>query len=154
MIHVKFEMFLDRSDFIRRLDRKRQRVFFRLGGWCMKKMRNSMKNPPKKESTRKRHRQQGVPPYKHSGLLKERIYFGIQDDTLIVGPEKMNVARNTKPLNGLASIPQLLNEGGDVMQELSNGVMQRRTYAPRPFTAPVQQAGERKYVEFLEREGL
>lgn len=47
MVNVKQSMFLDRSKVFKALDRKRQVVLLRTGGYTRKIMRNSMKRAPK-----------------------------------------------------------------------------------------------------------
>lgn len=145
MLSVNTSMFLDRSKVFKALDRKRQVVLLRTGGYTRTIMRNSMKRAKKGPGGGSKP---GQPPRYRIGTLRNKIAFGFdpRTESVVVGTE--NFRTKTKPAGGKTTA-ELINEGGTARITTPAGVT-RASYAPRPFTPPAEAAGAVFFNDLIE----
>ena len=158
--HVDFSMFVDREGVIRRVERKKLRVLSRTGAYGRTVVKSKLKKRPiksrwtkagKKTRQAKLHSSPGEAPFRQTGLLHDRVFFGVDNDTdsVVVGPQYVKT-KGAGDLLGKASVPQLLEEGGAERLQMPGGKFVTAQYEPRPFIEPSRPAVEDKFAEFIE----
>jgi hypothetical protein len=112
--------FFDRKVVIDAMDKATRAALSKAGAFIRTRARTSMRR-------RKGISGPGQPPSVHTGLLKDRLFFGYDPSnrSVVVGPERI----------GKADAPPLLEFGGSTTRR---GKPAR--YRPRPFMAPALDA--------------
>ena len=91
----------------------------------------------------------GLPPRRGPlDLLRKHIYYSYDpaSESVVIAPL---VFAKQPPLIGAASVPELLEFGGQEMFH-AKGQVWTGTYAPRPFVRPVMPLAQRKMAEEIE----
>ena len=119
------ELFLDRAEVTRRLDKGTLKAFRVIGGRVRLTARNSIRTAPKK--SRKTGRRA---PYNRTGRLKKFIFFSVDPatDSLVVGPVKLE--GKTTAAEG---VPALIEYGG-IAQDPKTG--ESVEHDPFPYMTP------------------
>lgn len=126
-IEVK-QLWFDSPRVIRAVDKAKRRVLSRAGAWIRNFARYSMRRAPKKGP---KHSRPGKPPFVHTGLLKNFLFFSWDptSKTVVVGPEKL----------GAGEAPRTLEYGGPVRAKRwrrGKRVVVAGFVKPRPYMAP------------------
>lgn len=107
---IKFkaqEWFFDRPKVLAALDKGKVRAMSKIGAFVMRGARKLTNRSGGKGSSRP-----GEPPRKHTGVLRDRIFFAYDKDeqAVVIGPEKV----------GTGEAPAILEYGGErVIEEYS-----------------------------------
>lgn len=95
----------------------------------------------------------GNPPYSHTGLLRQHIYFDADRvaGAVLVGPAKLNNVRQFQ-----APPPQVLEEGGVIKgQFVRSSSPSARRYetriAPRPYMRPAFEKSQKRLKDFWQQ---
>lgn len=125
-MHATLKGFIDRKGIGDALDKKERTVLARAGGYARTTMSRGMRR--KKGSAI-----QGGYPNAHVGDLRKRIFFNYRRDQgdVIVGPEGFGSQPDWLP-SGIATVPQLLNEGATVRRVIKNRPV-TQVYGAFPF---------------------
>lgn len=150
------------AEYLKAHERKTKVVLFKLGAYVRTTMRNSMKKKPfggKPSSPNK------PPKYLKTGApnVRDGISFTVEAKrkTVVIGPDQFDRRRKSdrgaKQRRAGQTIPQILNEGGDVLIPRLVGtqlVHDVATIKPRPFVSPAHEKGMEKFLELLQTEKL
>ena len=143
--------FLDRQEVVKSIGKANRRAMSKVGAFIRRRARSSLRR-------RKRPSMPGQPPSVHSrskvATLKNILFaYDPQNETLVVGPVRLNQSSLLGPQLGSATVPQVLEFGDTVkIREVRvgnnwrSGVRRVRPgqprrvraakYAPRPFMGP------------------
>lgn len=151
VVNVRLKLY--KRQVIRAVRRKRSKVLYKLGGYCSKSMKRSMRyregpSPPGRPPHAHRHEHAGF-----SAALRRLIRFDVNkvDGSVIIGP--MRFGQVSQP-SGMP-VPQLLDQGGPVLSYLpESGVSTIASIAPRPYTSPIYTDGGKRFNELLEEVSL
>ena len=101
MVDITFDMFFDRENVKRHVKDGTKSFLSKAGAFARRTMKGIIR-------AGKKPAKPGTPPKSHTGLFKEKIYFGFDESTqsVVVGPSFFK--KQSPP------VPQLLNEGGSV----------------------------------------
>ncbi len=110
-------MFFDRSAVIRATGRATRRVLSRFGAFVRTRAKQSIRTKDGVSAP-------GKPPYSHTGLLRNFIFFAYDAHTqsVVIGPAKLNNRSNA---------PEVLEHGG-----IANIPHKRLYIEPRPYMEP------------------
>jgi hypothetical protein len=117
--------FFDRQKVINATDRATRSVLSRFGAFVRTRARTSMRK-------RKGVSAPGSPPHAHVGLIRKLLFFVYEPErkTVVIGPTLINTARKNP------TVPELLEEGGEVVIERRDGTRERAKYRARPYMGP------------------
>jgi len=147
-------MFLDRPKVLKRVDKKKIVVLRKTGTFTRQDVKKLLGKKGKKKKRRKKGQTQsqagveivssepGEPPRKITGLLRDKVFFGLDTttDTVVIGPQKLGGSRVT----------EILEFGGRERVALPGGEKVLANYAARPYLGPSQPGAIEKMREFLE----
>jgi hypothetical protein len=145
------QFFLDRQEVTKRIGKANRRAMSKVGAYVRRRARSSLRR-------RKRPSEPGQPPSVHSrnkvATLKNILFaYDPGNETLVVGPVRLNLSKVLGPQLGTATVPQVLEFGETVkvrevrvgkswrsgMRRVRSGQPVRvrsAKYAPRPFMGP------------------
>ncbi len=154
------QFFLDRQEVVDRIGKANRRAMSKVGAFIRRRARSSLRR-------RKRPSLPGQPPSVHSrsnvATLKNILFaYDPGNETLVVGPVRLNQSSLFGPQLGTATVPQILEFGDTVKirevrvgKSWRTGVRRVRPgqprrvraarYAPRPFMGPALDA-ERDHI--------
>jgi|SRR5699024_8409833 len=117
------DLFFDRAKVLAEIDRQTAKVLSRFGGFVRKTARRSIRR-------RKKVSEPGQPPSAHSDEIKNILYYYDRfRQSIIIGP----VGLNSSPYGGV-TVPQLLEEGGDVTTQFWLGKKTKKRGKPAEIT--------------------
>ncbi len=130
MIDVKFSMFFDRPNVIKRIKDGTKSTMSKAGAFIRQRAKSSIR-------PRKRIAKPGEPPSSHEGTLKRLIFFGYDSstDSVVIGPK---LSKGGKP-----TIPHLLEFGGSTKSWRNGKTAKYRAF---PFMAPALEAEQQKFA--------
>jgi hypothetical protein len=145
-LNVAKSRFFDRKAIQRELGKVELRAFRHYGGLVRKVARNSIRRPPKTKRSRvptagtffgQVRSKPGNPPFSHTGLLREHIFFAYDKArrSVVIGPAKLSGHANTAP--------HALEYGGP--SRSSSGVIVN--IRPRPYMGPAAVEGDKQLPE-------
>lgn len=117
--------FFDRPKVIAAVDRATRQVLSKFGAFVRRSARSSIR--PRKRITSP----PGQPPFSHTGLLRNRIFFGYD-------PTQSSVVIGPTPLNARSEAPALLEYGGTTTLP-RKGRHVRARFRGRPYMGPAFQ---------------
>lgn len=140
---TNFDLFLDRKGIGAALDKKERTVLNRAGGFSKVTMSRGMRR-------KKGPGPAGGYPNAHSGELRKLIYYNYNQNEggVIIGPLGFSSQPKWLPA-GIATVPQLINEGGTATRQVS-GKQRRRVYPPRPFVDLTLPVAAKKLADLYE----
>jgi hypothetical protein len=102
--------FFDRKAVLDRVGAGKARVLSKAGAFIRQRAKTLIRPAPK--SGKDRSAKPGDPPKSHVGLLRDRIFFALDQDTdsVVIGPELLNSARKNRGTE--KTVPLLLETGG------------------------------------------
>jgi len=123
------KFFFDRKAVTSRTDKATRKVLSKFGAYTRTRSRTSIRQ-------RKGTSRPGQQPYSHTGLLKDKIFFGYDPNkrSVVVGPEKLR--------KGKGEAPRLLEHGGKTTTRFFDskrkkyGKPRRVRVAKRPYMQP------------------
>ncbi|MGI4815796.1 MAG: hypothetical protein ACRYGG_21010 [Janthinobacterium lividum] len=129
-VDIAFSQFFDRAAVQAKVKDGTRSALSKAGAFVRTRAKTSIRK-------RKASSEPGSPPSSHTGLLRDRIFFGYDSarESVVVGPQLLNGNR------GLP-VPELLEQGGDVKR----GKVQMH-YAAHPFMRPALEAERDHFVE-------
>lgn len=164
---IKVSFLSEVDKYIKKYNKTRKRVLYKLGGYVRSTMAKSMRY--KKHDNDKSN--EGEPPkaLKRNPRLRKGIGFVVEDksSTVVIGPDrwdKRSRSNIAKAGRSLKPLPQLLEEGGVVRMKVlgENDVWTLRNwnanlpgkivdavYKPRPFVQNSREKGEQRFLELL-----
>lgn len=129
MIDLKVKrLFFDRAAVIAAVSRGRLRALNRIGGYLRTTAKRSIRK-------RKGTSPPGKPPYSHTGLLRDHMYYSYDPtrDTVLIGPALLTSrSPDSEPIAG--TVPQVLERGGRV--RVRDKKSRTITIRARPYMAP------------------
>lgn len=141
------QKFFDRRAVEKALDKGAREAMTRIGGYVRTTAKRSMRKPGK--SKRTRTSQPGKPPRRHTGVLRDRIFFVYDENkkAVVIGPLKWTAPKSKlKPTGGAKSAASVLEHGGWVTGQTNQKTntkgkylkgQQRSIYIePRPYMGP------------------
>jgi DNA replicative helicase MCM subunit Mcm2 (Cdc46/Mcm family) len=123
------KFFFDRKAVTSRTDKATRKVLSKFGAYTRTRSRTSIRK-------RKGTSRPGQPPYSHTGLLRDNIFFGYDPGkrSVVVGPEKLR--------KGKGEAPRLLEHGGTTTTRFFDskrkkyGKRRRVRVEKRPYMQP------------------
>ena len=124
-IHFKAakNMFFDRTLIKSKVDTATRKRLSKFGAYVRQTSKRSIRK-------RKRSSSPGQPPSSHTGLLKQFIYFGYDENRQIVVIGPVVLARKA------SGIPEVLEYGGNVTIQWGKAKGKTVTIEARPFMGP------------------
>ena len=109
------------------------RALFKIGGYIRTTMRRLLRYSARPSSP-------GDPPNSHTGLLRDNIFFVVDDTRLTVGPALIATGENEDVIatpHGGRTVPEVLEFGGLVeFYDVARGQVEIAVVEPRPFIGP------------------
>lgn len=147
MIDIKLKsvsrnMFLDRPEIMKQMDKRTRKVLNRLGGYTRRTARNSIKKSRSKKGDQRPPSPPGQPPLSRTGKLRE-IRYGYDRSTksVVVGP--VILGGTIAP----GQAPRALEQGGRSV--IRDGKGRRTVYVkPRPYMKPAFDKAIEKLDQF------
>ena len=132
------KLFFDKPKVIRAVNRAKKGGLSRAGGWIRKTARQSMR-------VRKGSSPPGQPPYAHTRLLKDFLFYSWDQRTesVVIGPAKLHRRRRGRR----STVPNLLEFGGSTRRpDYWRGAKKKMHIAPRPYMGPALQKADQAGV--------
>ena len=150
MITMKFEaakgVLFDSSKFKAPVDHAKRKIFYGFGAYVRSIAKNSIKSGGAIQD--KKYSRPGEPPLYHfapRGRYKDFIFYHVDGDGVVVGAIKL-------PRNDTTTIPETLEEGGDVITTVKQGPAINHVtmyHEARPHMGPAYEKARTKLLPKL-----
>lgn len=140
VINAQFVGKLDSKGIAAAMARKEKAVLYKTSAYARTTMSRGMRR-------RKGPGPIGGYPNAHVGGIRQLIAFAVDEKngTAVIGPKAFKKQPPWLP-SGIKTVPQLLNEGGQVRRKIY-GEARTRTYEPRPFVQKTNSPAAERFAE-------